>query len=36
MKPVNVQVPPEFVEKGAPKTVEQNLILDQSNFFVLS
>ena len=36
MKPVNVQVPPQFVEKGAPKTVEQNLILDQSNFFVLS
>lgn len=36
MQPITVQVPKELIEKGAPETITQSLVLDQANFFVLN
>ena len=36
MKPITIPVPEDLVKQGAPETITQSLVLDQSNFFVLN
>ena len=36
MQPIQLKVPEDLVKQGAPESITQSLILDQSNFFVLN